>query len=159
MNMPLSPLSPQNSESVHRAQRQGKFDKRLFEILDQRPSESKTDALINLLRKGVSINAVDNRGWTPLHSAVYTKDVDIVKLLINNDNVDVNIVNNHGRTPLHLAALMGYAEITKLLLDTGKVKTDIKDRDGMTPLDWAEFYNHAEAAYWIRKYVKENTSG
>ena len=155
MNMPLSPLGPQNQRSVHGTLSQNRLSKRLFEVLMQKPSESTIEALRTLLEKGVDVNAIGDRGWTPLYLAVYTNDKDAAELLINN-GADVNIINNNGRTPLHVAALMGYGGITKFLLDKG-AKTNIKDGNDMTPLNWAELHNNAEAAYWIRKYMGENT--
>ncbi len=151
MSMPLNPIGPQNHGNIRRTQNQDRLNKRLFEVLMQTPSESATEALITLLERGVNVNAMGNRGWTPLYLAVYTNDSEAVELLINN-GADVNIINDNGRTPLHLAALMGYGGITKFLLDKG-AKTNIKDRDGMTPLDWAELHKNEESKYWIRKYV------
>jgi ankyrin repeat protein len=66
--------------------------------------ESNTAAAKFLLSNGANPNAADRNGRTPLHvAAYYTKDMDIVKLLLNRKNVNVNYLDNSGKSALQYA--------------------------------------------------------
>ncbi|XP_054152471.1 ankyrin repeat-containing protein kinase A-like [Oppia nitens] len=55
--------------------------------------------LVNSL---IDINEVINQyGWTAIHKAVYTKDIDLIVLLIKYE-VNINVVDINGNTPLHI---------------------------------------------------------
>ncbi|XP_046649363.1 uncharacterized protein LOC124340776 [Daphnia pulicaria] len=57
-----------------------------------------------LLSKRADPNATDKNGQTPLHlAAKYAKDMDIVELLLNHQDVDVNYLDNSGQSALHYA--------------------------------------------------------
>jgi ankyrin repeat protein len=57
-----------------------------------------------LLSNGANPNVADQNGATPLHvAAYYSKDVDIVELLLNHQDVDVNRLDNDGQSALDIA--------------------------------------------------------
>ena len=58
----------------------------------------------------VDINKKDSIGLTPLMRAVQRKDLNILKLLLNDDRTQQNIINNDGLTAYLLAATEGYVE-------------------------------------------------
>ncbi|GFR79813.1 oxysterol-binding protein [Elysia marginata] len=70
---------------------------------------------ININCKG---NQKSNRGWSPLHLAVYFGQVPSVRLLLE-FGANVNQLNAAGESPLHLAAYTGREEIVGLLLQHG----------------------------------------
>lgn len=86
-----------------------------------------------LIEKGVSINARDKYGKTPLHyAASYCKDIDVIKLLLER-GADVNAKSYiRNLTPLHSSYLKS-PRVLKLLLQHG---ADINSLDSysLTPL-------------------------
>ncbi|MFH1882965.1 MAG: ankyrin repeat domain-containing protein [Planctomycetota bacterium] len=71
-----------------------------------------------LIAKGANVNAKDNWNWTPLHSAAYYGNKDIVELLIAK-GADVTARDGDSRTPLWYAKDKGHAEIVSLLRKHG----------------------------------------
>jgi ankyrin repeat protein len=58
-------------------------------------------------------------GFTPLMTATLNNDIEIAKMLIN-EEANINIADNQGMTALMLAAREGYlAILTILLMDAG----------------------------------------
>ncbi len=90
-----------------------------------------------LLRKGVNPDERDSYGGTALHAAMFQKNMEIVKLLLEH-NFDVNAVGpQNGYTPLHDAVWANNVEAVRLLLDRNS-KTDMKGKDGLTPFAKAQ---------------------
>jgi ankyrin repeat protein len=74
-----------------------------------------------LLREPGAVNAVDAKGGTPLHDAVWAGEREIAELLIA-AGADVNARHAEaGSTPLHYAIVKGHADIAALLLENGAV--------------------------------------
>jgi len=85
-----------------------------------------------LLQKGVKPDERDSFGGTALHAAMFQKNMEIVKLLLQY-HFDINAQGTqNGYTPLHDAVWANNTEAIKLLLDEG-AKTYLKGRDGLTP--------------------------
>jgi hypothetical protein len=82
------------------------------------------------------VNAKANDDLTPLHTAVYRKQREVVELLLAN-RADPNAKNNQGQTPLHFAVLIGQREVAELLL-SNKADPNERDKSGRTPLDLAK---------------------
>jgi ankyrin repeat protein len=93
-----------------------------------------------LLCKGVSAEAKDATGQTPLSWAATNSHEAVVKLLIK-EGADLEIQFKNGLTLLWWAAGNGQEDVMKLLLDRGaSLKT--KDGDGYTPLLLAASNGH-----------------
>src|ERR1700738_2968507 len=76
-----------------------------------------------ILATGFNPNTRDNLGATALHDAVWTGQLELVRLLLEH-GADPNIPHAEGlSTPLHYAAIKGNAAIAAMLLDHG---ADIK---------------------------------
>lgn len=71
-----------------------------------------TKNIIDLKRK---VNTRDNHGRTQLHYAVYSDNVNAVKILLLNGG-DVTQTSNKGNTPLHIAVSKGSKEMVEVLL-------------------------------------------
>lgn len=74
-------------------------------------------------------------GKSPLHKAVGSGHIEVVKLLLNKIDVSAEINSQdtkRGHTPLHVAALNGSPEIIEHLLAYG-ASTTITDKKGYTP--------------------------
>jgi hypothetical protein len=109
---------------------------------------AKTKVLLG--SEGVDVNAVDNRGSTPLHLSIQRPSVfhplEIVSLLINHGGCKINVQDENGHTPLHLASILGCCDIIELLMSVGKRDTgrggrgsrcnvNVLDRRGLLPFD------------------------
>jgi ankyrin repeat protein len=73
-----------------------------------------------LIKNGIDINAVNNKGENVLFDLVRVKDIDGCRFLLEH-NVDPNRINNYDETLLLIACLQGYCsiEMIKLLLENG----------------------------------------
>lgn len=79
-----------------------------------------------ILSKGADLNAQDECNWTPLHHAVYSGNVDIVRFLIN-QGANYNITDNEG-TPVYYAFQYGHVRIVKYFIEE-------KGIDPMAPIN------------------------
>ena len=62
----------------------------------------------------------NNNGWTPLHFAVHNRQTNLVKKLLENDNIDLTLKDKEGKTVEDIAKENGCAEIADLLRDEAK---------------------------------------
>lgn len=70
------------------------------------------------MRDITTIDSVDEDGYTPLHRAAYSNNVDIAKILIKY-GANVNAQTEFKWTPLHSAVKWSNAEVAALLLQHG----------------------------------------
>ena len=104
------------------------------------------EAVKQHLAAGADLNAIDRRGWTPLHFVAVAGNKEIAELLINN-GADVNENIDAGWTPLHLA---DNKEVAELLIAIG---ADVNAKaNGKTPLDGAITFGKTQAADLLRKH-------
>ena len=98
------------------------------------------ERVLDELKKGVDINALDDRGLTPLHYAARSStDVSVVALLLDR-GADVNARSSQGFTPLHTAASGNTKpSVIALLLDRG-ADIEARDSNGGTPLHHAVIF-------------------
>eukprot|EP01105_Mastigella_eilhardi_P000961 TRINITY_DN1120_c0_g1_i1.p1 TRINITY_DN1120_c0_g1~~TRINITY_DN1120_c0_g1_i1.p1 ORF type:complete len:1221 (-),score=409.90 TRINITY_DN1120_c0_g1_i1:38-3700(-) len=81
------------------------------------------------------INAVDETGNAPLHTAIMHNNITAVKkLLAAGANIDAQ--NHAGDVPLHLAVQYGDPAIVSLLVHS-KANLDLRNNDGNTPMHLA----------------------
>ncbi|MCK4341376.1 MAG: ankyrin repeat domain-containing protein [Phycisphaerae bacterium] len=85
-----------------------------------------------LLAAGADVNAVDQRGFTPLHVAATSHNEKLIQLLLD-AGADVNACDASGETPLHVAARHFRLEGIELLLASGADVHALNTR-GDTPL-------------------------
>ncbi|KAJ5356584.1 ankyrin [Penicillium concentricum] len=84
----------------------------------------------------------DNIGWTSLHCAAGSGDLELVRLLIRR-GAAVDVADNQvGWTPLHIGAMSGHKDIVDVLLNGYNEPTE--DNYGWTPRQFAELNGHAE---------------
>ncbi len=114
----------------------------LFKLIMYRKDPAKRGSdvsflLVELLELGVSPNAVDGSGYTPMVYAVAYGDDTAAQFLISH-GADVNLRSGkEGITPLMGAVLKNQFMMARFLLLNGARK-DIKDNKGRTAFDIAK---------------------
>lgn len=66
-------------------------------------------------------------GQTPLHSAIQHKQAELVRLLVNRDDVDPNALSSNG-TPLEAAVEANEEDLVKILLTDKRINPDLTTR-------------------------------
>lgn len=72
-----------------------------------------------LLEHGGDPDCCTNSGYTPLHLAAFSGNVDCVRVLLDN-NADSANRDEHGNTPLQTAELSSKHNVIKVLRSAGK---------------------------------------
>ena len=96
-----------------------------------------------LMELTIDLNSTDNRGWRPIHYAVFYGNLKIVEKLIEK-KVPLNQKDKFGLTPIHIAAIKGYNDILKCLLKSG-AKVNFKDSLGNSPVLYSVLKNEYSA--------------
>jgi len=78
---------------------------------------------------------------TPLHIATINRNLQILKILLNDKTCNKDARDRDDCTALHLAAMNDHKEIVQLLVKKG-CNINALDRDGWTPLDYAKHYEY-----------------
>jgi ankyrin repeat protein len=71
-----------------------------------------------LVEAGAPVNAKQHKGWSPLHEAVLSRDVEMTRYLLAH-GADPKQQNDEGKSAIGLAAEAGEAAILKLLKGQG----------------------------------------
>ena len=92
-----------------------------------------------LLQYGADPNFQQNEGDTPLHFSAFRGDVEMMRLLLENEgnpNIKNKVVRyiQSGRTPLHYAVDCGYVECVTVMIK-GDADPYIKDNQNKTAFD------------------------
>jgi ankyrin repeat protein len=73
-------------------------------------------------------NLADDRGWTALHYAAYSRDPttpDIIDMLLRDRRANPTLQDNDGNTPLHIAAKEGLSKVVIFLMQDRRVQTTV----------------------------------
>ncbi|KAI5868692.1 ankyrin repeat-containing domain protein [Durotheca rogersii] len=101
------------------------------------------------------IPEVECSWWKPLFMAIYQRDYDLVKLLVESGASFFVGTEASGRpdghvTALHVSCSTGSIDISSFLVDHyGPEMIHIKDHRGMTPLSWAYREGKWDMIYWL----------
>jgi hypothetical protein len=91
----------------------------------------------------------DGNGNTPLHSAVHSKDLNVVKKFVAL-GCDINSQNNKGYTALHMAADKGDQNMVKWLI-IAKANAQLETTDRDKAIDRAYIKNHATVVEMLKQ--------
>jgi len=107
--------------TLHRAIMKGKT-KKVFRYLSQR-------------NKSKKINKQDVNGRCALHLVAASGNVDLLRLILNMENVQVEIKDKKGRTPFFVACQHNHLQCMKELVAHG-ASAKSRDNNGETPLHY-----------------------
>jgi len=108
-----------------------------------------------LLHDSHLINDADVNGWTPLHTACYSGNADICKLLLSVDEIDVTKRNKDGASVLHYLVRHPLTEKRKevILTIVGKgLDISCGSRHGETPLHSTSFRGHNDVVQFLLEH-------
>ena len=100
-----------------------------------------------LLRRGATVSAKDENGWTALHRASENGHQRIVELLLNN-GLNIDSLVKHGGTALHRATKNGHEQLLRFLIDR-KAAIHIEDQYGGTALHRAAKHGHGRIIHLL----------
>lgn len=90
-----------------------------------------------LLELGVDFRIENLCGSIALHTAAANGLVNVVRRMLEHEELDPNHQNRRGVTPLHLAFRHNQHTVARILLASGKVDPNIEDFDGRMPLEYS----------------------
>jgi ankyrin repeat protein len=102
-----------------------------------------------LIKRGGDVN---KPGWAPLHYAATSENIDVVRLLLE-ENAYIDAASPNGTTPLMMAAHYGSDAAVKLLLDAG-ADPELKNELGLSALDFANRASRPTPAEMIAAAIR-----
>ncbi|KAF9182436.1 hypothetical protein BGZ51_004740 [Haplosporangium sp. Z 767] len=109
-------------------------------------SDGDLAAVKKFIAEGVSINAQDEFGYSPLHGAASYRHKELIEYLLEN-GADVNIQDPEGDSPLFVCETV---DIAQMLIKAGADATHVNDND-MTAAENAEEEEWSEVAHYLRE--------
>ncbi|EAX89007.1 ankyrin repeat protein, putative [Trichomonas vaginalis G3] len=100
-----------------------------------------------LLEKDVDINYINSDYMTPLQSASFVGNLDVVKILVQRGAIINEYHNKFTLTPLSRACFGGHLEIVKFLVENGAEVNQIKDNS--TALVTACIHHNTDIALYL----------
>jgi len=107
-------------------------------VASDKGNNSKLQAL---LTSGADVNAVNERGSTPLIEASLRGNNDVVTTLLQHPLIQINIQDNGSDTALHHASAKGHNDVVTTLLQHPLIQINIKNEAGYTALIAARGHN------------------
>ena len=105
------------------------------------------------------INLKDKRGFTILHYACISGDIELVEVLIKTYKAEIDETNLDKQTALHLAINTGYMNIAKYLVKQGS-DIFIKSSSGQNVLHYAAYHGESEFIKWLfEEYTNDYQKG
>ena len=100
------------------------------------------------------LDAVNNNGWTALHSAAYNGHEKVTELLIAKSPKLLDAVDNDGFTALHFASRNGHEKVTEFLIAKHPKLLDAVNNNGHTALHLAAENGHKKVLGTISKAMQ-----
>jgi len=100
--------------------------------------------ILAFIQDGVSVNAKDSKGRTPLMSASESGMSRVIPILLDR-KAEINAIDNEGNTALHLASVKGHVKVISELIGGG-ADISIKNRKGLLAKELAASSGNTRAA-------------
>ena len=116
-----------------------------FSVLHGAAKIGQCDLMEMFVQLGINPNVANSDGWTPLHAACNSGQIESVRKLfeLGGKKSLTAVAKGERGTPLHQAVLGGYKELVWLLLDEG-CPIDVEDDEGYNVLQTAALTGHIE---------------
>ncbi len=98
-----------------------------------------------LIDRGAIVDQVNVNNWTALHFAVLNEHHEVVQLFMEKGNANVNAKDKNGDTCLHFASGLGYRRMLYELIEYGADVNEVND-NGESPLHLALTYGRLSIA-------------
>jgi ankyrin repeat protein len=98
------------------------------------------------IRAGADINDPNDRGWTPLHQAAYSSQVELANRLVDAGAALDSEAHGDGGTPLAVALFWGHGEVADLLAGFAVAPRNLRIAAGLGRLDLIEECFSADGA-------------
>jgi uncharacterized protein len=108
-----------------------------------------TELAILMIDKGADVN---KPGWTPLHYAVTSANVQLIKVLLEN-HAYIDAESPNKTTPLMMAAHYGSPGAVKLLLEEG-ADVSLRNDVGLTAIEFAQNANKQDSVDVISAFIR-----
>jgi ankyrin repeat protein len=89
-----------------------------------------------LIENGANVNRLNEKYGAPLHQAMASGNVNVIRYLISEAQADINLLTCDRTTPLMTATARGHFEIVKVLLEQ-KAEVNIQTIKGLSALHLA----------------------
>ncbi|MBI5207551.1 MAG: ankyrin repeat domain-containing protein [Candidatus Firestonebacteria bacterium] len=121
-----------------------KYSIRLVGFIRKSQDINQTHSSMKSLEE-LNIKAIDENGFTPLHKAAETGNIEQIELLISK-GANINAKTNNGITPLYIVAKYGYKNVVELLINNNAT---INSENNFSPLLIAFENGHNEIAEFL----------
>lgn len=115
---------------------------------------ARTQILQTLIKFGANLDIVDKIGQTTLHNAIYSGDIEVIKIIIQNRPQIINLGDKNKKTAIHIAAMLGETDIIKCLVDLG-AHVHLTDNDEQIPAYYTIVNDDSES---IKYLINSKTS-
>lgn len=92
-------------------------------------SKNKPESVKMLLEAGSNPNIFSYHDDNPLFISIYERNLEILNILLQNNNINIHLKNSKGHNALHIAIYNGFFDAIKLLVTSG-IDVNIKDNNG-----------------------------
>ena len=110
-------------------------------------SKNKLQSVKMLLEAGSNPNILSYHDDNPLFISIYERNLEVLNILLQNNNININLKNSKGHNALHIAIYNGFFDAIKLLINSG-IDVNSKDNNGISPLLMT--YDHDIIMYLLK---------
>jgi ankyrin repeat protein len=152
-------IMSQNSEMLFTVQQllssHGTADDKVL-MLHTAAKVNHVGVLSELILSNMSLNAVDEAGYSSLHLAALNNAGDFASLLVQGKDIGLEFMNMKGDTALHTAATFGHVRIIEILVTEGAAVNPLNHKKE-TPLFLASSKGHLGAVVALLKQQADFT--